>query len=267
MRLGLIAGNGQFPILFSKAAKARGFRVFAIAHKHETDPHLNDYADTVEWIYIGQLKRIIKFFKKNNVSQAALVGGITKTRMFFDVRPDAKAISLIAGMRHTQDDGVLREFVRILEEEGIQIKSSTFLVPELLAPPGCWTKRKPSQSEKKDLDFGWKLAKEIGRLDIGQCVVVGGGSVLAVEAIDGTDATIKRGGKLGKGSAVVVKVCKPHQDTRFDIPAVGTRTISTMHEADAKVLGIEAGKAVVFDRKEMIDLANEFGIVIVSIDE
>ena len=267
MRLGLIAGNGQFPILFSKAAKARGFRVFAIAHKNETDPCLNDYADTIEWIYIGQLKRIIKFFKKHKVNQAVLVGGITKTKMFFDVRPDTKAISLIAGMRHTHDDGVLREFVRILEEEGIEIKSSTFLVPELLAPPGCWTKRKPSQAEKKDLDIGWKLAKEIGRLDIGQCVVVGGGSVLAVEAIDGTDATIKRGGKLGKGSAVVVKVCKPHQDTRFDIPAVGAGTINTMHEAGAKVLGMEAGKAVVFDRKDMIDLANEFGIVIVAIEE
>ena len=267
MRLGLIAGNGQFPILFSKAAKARGFRVFAIAHKNETDPRLKDYVDTVEWIYIGQLKRIIKFFNKNNVNQAALVGGITKTKMFVDVRPDATAISLIAGLRHTLDDGILRECVRILEEEGIQIKPSTFLVPELLAPPGCWTKRKPSQTEKKDLDIGWKLAKEIGRLDIGQCVVVGGGSVLAVEAIDGTDATIERGGKLGKGSAVVVKVCKPHQDTRFDMPAVGTRTIRTMHEAEAKVLGIEAGKSVVFDRKEMIDLANKFGIVIVAIDE
>ncbi|MGA8178474.1 MAG: UDP-2,3-diacylglucosamine diphosphatase LpxI [Desulfobacterales bacterium] len=267
MRLGLIAGNGQFPILFSRAAKARGFRVFAIAHKNETDPGLNDHVDTIEWIYIGQLKRIIKFFKKNDVNQAALVGGITKTKMFVDVRPDAKAIGLIAEMRNTHDDGILREFVRILEEEGIQIKSSTFLMPELLARPGCWTKRKPSRSQKKDLDIGWKLAKEIGRLDIGQCVVVGGGSVLAIEAIDGTDATIKRGGKLGKGTAIVVKVCKPHQDTRFDIPAVGAQTIRVMHEAGAMVLGIEAGKAVVFDRKEMIDLADKYGIVIVAIDE
>ncbi|MEJ2657569.1 MAG: UDP-2,3-diacylglucosamine diphosphatase LpxI [Desulfobacterales bacterium] len=214
MRLGLIAGNGQFPILFSKAAKAKGFRVFAIAHKNETDPALNDHVDTAKWIYIGQLKRIIKFFKQNNVNQAALVGGITKTKMFFDVRPDTKAISLIAGMRHTHDDGILREFVRILEEEGIQVKSSTFLVPELLAAPGYWTKRKPSRIEKKDLDIGWKLAKEIGRLDIGQCVVVCRGSVMAVEAIDGTDATIKRGGKLGNGNAVVVKVCRQKRDDR-----------------------------------------------------
>ena len=267
MRLGLIAGNGQFPILFSKAAKARGFRVFAIAHKNETDPGLSDHVDTIEWVYIGQLKRIIKFFIKNDIHQAALVGGITKTKMFVDVRPDTKAISLIAGMRNTHDDGILREFVKALEAEGIQIRSSTFLMPELLAPPGCWTKRKPSRSEKKDMDIGWKLAKEIGRLDIGQCIVVGGGSVLAVEAIDGTDETIKRGGKLGKGTAVVAKVCKPNQDTRFDIPAVGAQTIRTMHEAGAKVLVIEAGKAVVFDRKEMIDLADNFGIVIIAIDE
>jgi DUF1009 family protein len=266
MRIGIIAGNGQFPILFSKAAKAKGYRVFAVAHKNETDLSLNDYVDTIEWIHIGQIKRVIKFFKKNDINQAVLVGGITKTKMFSDVRPDTKAISLIAGMRHTHDDGILRGFVKVLEKEGIQIKPSTFLIPELLAEAGCWTKRKPSRSDKNDIELGWKLAKEIGRLDIGQCVVIGGGSVLAVEAIDGTDATIKRGGRLGKGAAVVVKVCKPHQDTRFDIPAVGTQTIRTMHEAGARVLGIEAGRAVVFDKKEMIDLADEVGITIVALE-
>jgi len=265
MRIGLIAGSGQFPIIFSKVAKAKGFCVYAIAHKNETDPGLKDHVDTLEWVHIGQIKRIIKFFKRYNVNQAALAGAITKTKMFSDVRPDTKAISLIAGMRHTHDDGILRGFVRILEREGIQIKPSTFLMPELLAEPGCWTKRKPSRSEIKDVELGWKLAKEIGRLDIGQCVVVGGGSVLAVEAIDGTDATIIRGGQLGKGTAVVVKVCKPNQDTRFDIPAVGAQTIKTMHEAGAVVLGIEAGKAVVFDKEKMIELADAFGIAIVAI--
>ena len=267
MRIGIIAGNGQFPILFSKAAKAKGYRIFAVAHKNETDSGLNEYVDTLEWVYIGQIKRIIKFFKKNDISQAVLVGGITKTKMFYDVRPDTKAISLIAGMRHTHDDAMLRGFVRVLEKEGIEIKSSTFLMPELLAQAGCWTKRKPSRSDKNDIELGWQLAKEIGRLDIGQCIVIGGGSVLAVEAIDGTDATIKRGGRLGKGGAVVVKVCKPRQDTRFDIPAVGVQTIRTMHDAKAKVLAIEAGKAVVFDKKEMIDLADEFGITIVALEK
>jgi DUF1009 family protein len=266
MRIGLIAGNGQFPILFSKAARAKGYLVYAVAYKNETDSSLIDHVETVEWIHIGQIKRIIKFFKKNDISQAVLVGGITKTKMFSNVRPDTKAISLIASMRHTHDDGVLRGFVRVLEKDGIQIKPSTFLMPELLAPPGCWTKRKPSRSDQLDIELGWKLAKEIGRLDIGQCVVVGGGSVLAVEAIDGTDATIKRGGCLGKGNAVVVKVCKPHQDLRFDIPAVGAQTIRTMNEAGVKVLVIEAGKAVVFDKKEMIELADEVGVTIVALE-
>jgi len=267
MRIGLIAGNGQFPILFSKAAKAKGHRVFAVAHKNETDSDLKDNVDTVEWIHVGQIKRIIKFFKKNDINQAVMAGGITKTKMFSDVRLDTKAISLIAGMRHTHDDGILRGFARVLEKEGIQIKPSTFLMPELLAQPGCWTKRKLSRSEKNDVELGWKLAKEIGRLDIGQCVVIGRGSVLAVEAIDGTDATIKRGGRLGKGTAIVVKVCKPNQDTRFDIPAVGAQTIKTMHEVEAKVLSIEAGRAVVFDKKEMIALADKVGITIVALEK
>ena len=267
MKIGLIAGSGQFPIIFSKTAKLKGFTVYAIAHNNETDPNLKDYVEKIEWIHIGQIKRIIKFFKGNNVSQAVLIGAITKTRMFSDVRPDTKAISLIAGMRHTHDDGLLRGFARLLEKEGIKIRASTFLLPEILAQEGCWTKRKPTQSEKADIKLGWDLAKEIGRLDVGQCLVVGGGSVLAVEAIDGTDATIKRGGQLSRGSAVVVKVCKPNQDIRFDIPAVGAQTIKTMNEIGLKVLAIEAGKAVVFDREEMIELANEFDMVIVALEK
>jgi DUF1009 family protein len=235
MRIGLIAGGGQFPIIFSKAAKLKGFVIHAVAYNNETDPGLKEHVDTIEWIHLGQIKRIIKFFKKNAVSQAVMMGAITKTRMFSDVR--------------------------------LEIKPSTFLLPDLLAQKGCWTKRKPNRSENKDIELGWRVAKEIGRLDIGQCVVVGGGSVLAVEAIDGTDATILRGGRLGKGTAVVVKVCKPDQDIRFDIPAIGVRTIKTMHEAGAGVLVVEAGKAIVFDRKEMIHMADEYGIAVVAMEK
>lgn len=264
MRIGLIAGGGQFPIIFSKAAKSKGFVIYAVAHNSETDPGLKEHVDAIEWIHLGQIKRIIKFFKKNDINYAVMMGAITKTKIFSDVRPDTKAISLIVGMGHTHDDGLLRGLVRVLEKEGIKIKASTFLLPELLAQKGCWTKRRPTRSEKNDIELGWRVAKEIGRLDIGQCVVVGGGSILAVEAIDGTDATIMRGGKLGQDTAVVVKVCKPNQDIRFDIPAIGAQTIKTMHEAGARVLVIEAGKTVVFDREEMIKLANEFGIAIVA---
>jgi DUF1009 family protein len=141
------------------------------------------------------------------------------------------------------------------------------LLPDLLARDGCWTKRKPTRSEEEDIKLGWRLAKEIGLLDIGQCVVVAGGTVLAVEAIEGTDAAIMRGGKLGDGMAVVVKACKPNQDIRFDIPAVGTQTIKTMIDAGAKVLAVEAGKAVVFDREEMVKLANKHRMSIVGLTE
>lgn len=265
-RIGLIAGSGQFPIIFSKAAKSRGFSVYSVAYLNETDPQLEDDVDAIEWIHLGQVKRLIKFFHKNNIKEAVMMGAITKTKMFSNVKPDTKAISLIAGLRHTHDDGLLRAFARLLEKEGVQIRSSTFLLPDLLAPKGCWTKRKPTRSEKTDIEIGWKVAKEIGRLDIGQCVVICGGSILAVEAIDGTDATIKRGGKLAQGEVVVVKVCKPNQDIRFDIPAVGIQTITVMQEAGARVLVIEAGKAVVFDKQEMIALADRFGISIVAQD-
>jgi len=262
--IGLIAGNGQFPVIFAKAAKSKGFFVYAVAHKNETDPVLEKHVHIIKWVYIGQIKRIISFFKKNGIHQAVLLGAITKTKMFSDVRPDLKAISLISSMKNTHDDGLLRSFCSVLEKEGIQIRSSTFLLPDLLAPKGCWTKRKPTRAEKQDMEIGWKLAKEIGLLDIGQCVVIGKGSVLAIEAIDGTDATILRGGKLGKGSAVVVKVSKPDQDLRFDMPAVGVETIRTMQSAKARMLVIEASRTVVFDRKKMIKLADECGITIVA---
>ena len=266
-RIGLIAGNGQFPLLFSKKARAKGFCVYAAAYVKEADTGLADYVEAIEWLHLGQIRRLIKFFKKNRVEDAVMMGGIRKTRLFSDVRPDIKAITLIAGMKNTHDDGVLRAFAGALEKEGIRIRESTFLMPELLAGHGCWTRRRPSRSENADIETGWHIARRIGRLDIGQCVVVGGGSVLAVEAIDGTDATILRGGDLGRGNAVVVKVCKPDQDTRFDIPAVGVQTIRTMQAAGARALAVEAGRTVVFDREEMIELADRADIAIVALEK
>jgi len=264
-RIGLIAGSGQFPLIFCKAAKARGYTVYALGFIKEASPGLDRYVETMEWAHLGQLKKLIKFFKKNQVHEAVMLGAITKTRMFTDVKPDLKAIALVAGMRHTHDDGILSAFADTLEKEGISIRPSTFLVPDLLAQEGCWTRRKPSGSERADIEVGWEMAKAIGRLDIGQCVVVKGGSVVAVEAIDGTDATIRRGGTLADGGAVVVKVCKPTQDTRFDMPAVGTETIAVMAEAGVSALALEAGRAVVFEKKEMIAHANRHGIAIVAL--
>jgi DUF1009 family protein len=266
MRIGLIAGSGQFPIVFCKRAKAKGFRIYTAALIKEADPILEEWVDDLVWLHLGQVKRLIRFFKKNGIKEAVMMGAVRKTRMFRDVRPDMQAISIMANLRHTHDDGILRAFADHLEKNDIRIKPSTFLLPELIAPKGCWTKRKPSRSEEADIQLGWEIAKEVGRLDIGQCVVVGGGSVLAIEAIDGTDATILRGGRLGKGNAVVVKACKPFQDERFDIPAVGLQTIQNMKDAGVNTLAVEAGKAVVFDKEEMIALADESGICILALD-
>lgn len=265
MKIGLIAGSGQFPVIFSKAARLKGFSVYAVAYIGEADNVIEEHVDEIQWLHLGQVERLIKFFKINQISEAVMLGAIGKTRMFSDVKPDAKAISLITKMADTHDDNLLRVFAGALEEVGITIRASTFLLPEILASKGRWTKREPSAAEKGDIDLGFLIAKEIGHLDIGQCVVVGGGSVLAVEAIDGTDATIKRGGALGHGNAVVVKVSKPEQDLRFDVPAVGERTIEIIHESGATVLAVEAGRTVVFDKADMIQLADKHDIAIVAL--
>jgi UDP-2,3-diacylglucosamine hydrolase len=262
-KIGLIAGSGQFPILFSKSAIKRGLSIYTAAYVNEADPELAQFSQKIEWLHLGQVKRLIRFFKQNQVSRAVMLGAVRKTRLFTDVKPDMKAIAIIAGMRHTHDDAIMRAFADSLEKEGIKIEPSTLLVPELLAPNGIWTQRKPSRAEKNDISIGFRIAREIGRLDIGQSVVVGGGSILAVEAIEGTDETIKRGGMLGKGEAVLVKICKPNQDFRFDVPSVGVKTIEIMSQYHVRALAIEADRTVVFDRSEMIRLANENDIAII----
>lgn len=263
--IGLIAGSGQFPLILSEEAKKKNMEVFAAAFIGEADPLLKETASDIQWLHLGQLKRLITYFKKNGISQAVMAGAIKKTKMFTDIKPDIKALSMIIGMRHTHDDAILRAFAAVLEKEGITIMPSTFLVPELLAEEGCWTKKKPSEDQRKDIEIGWEIAKKIGYLDIGQCVVIGGGSVLAVEAVEGTDLTIRRGGELGKGNGVVVKLCKPNQDTRFDIPAVGVDTVITMKDSGVKVLAIEAGRTIAFDKAEMIEIADNAGICITAL--
>jgi len=266
-KIGLIAGNGQFPILFAKSAKENGYKVIAVAHIGETEPILKDYVEQIEWIKVGQLGKLIKIFKKAGIKKLVLAGGISKRRLFTEIFPDLKALSLLARLRHKHDDAALRAVAEELEKEGFIVCPSTLFVPSLLAKEGCLTKKKPTKEEKKDIEFGWKMAKAIGELDIGQCVVVKRQVVVAVEAIEGTDETIKRGGKLAKEGAVVVKVSKPHQDLRFDVPAVGKKTIETMASVKARVLAIEAEKTLIFDKEEMISTANKAGISIVSLRE
>ena len=266
MKVGIIAGNGQFPLLFSRAAKEKGYVVYAAAIKNEAVAEVEEQCEKTEWLHIGQVKKLIRFFRNNGVEEVVLVGGVTKTNIFKDIRPDTKAVAFLARMRHTHDDTILSAFSRLLEKEGLTVRSSTFLVPEILADAGLWTRKKPNADQVKDMRTGWHIAKEIGRLDVGQCIVMGGGSVLAVEAIDGTDATIRRGGGLGTGEAVLIKVSKPTQDMRFDVPAVGLATLQTMKESGVTGLVLEAGHAVVFDRDAMVAYADEHGMTIVVVD-
>ncbi|MBF0203281.1 MAG: UDP-2,3-diacylglucosamine diphosphatase LpxI [Desulfamplus sp.] len=260
--IGLIAGGGQFPLLFAKKAAEKGYRVCAAAYVNEAVQELENYVDTIEWLHLGQVGKLLKFFRKNGVTESVMMGSIKKTRIFTDIKPDFKAISFIATKGHTHDDSILSSFADLLEKEGILVKPSTFLLPELISPKGCWTRKKPDGAEKKDIETGWKIAREIGKLDIGQCVVLANGTVLAVEAIDGTDATIKRGASLTDRSAVVVKCCKPQQDLRFDLPSTGVETIRTMAEYGASVLVLEAEKSISFDREKMVILADTHGISI-----
>jgi DUF1009 family protein len=261
--IGLIAGGGQFPVMIARAARKRGVRVVAVAHIEETDASLAGEVDEIVWIRLGQLGHLIKAFKKSGVRNALMAGSVRKRRMF-EIRPDLKGFSVASKLAIYHDDDILRAVAKELASEGIEIVSSTSYLPELLAPPGCFTRRRPSKGEKEDIRFGWKVAKELGRLDIGQCVVLRKKTVLALEAIEGTDETILRGGRLAKEKAVVVKVSKPEQDLRFDLPSVGLDTVKVMSQVKASVLAIEAEKSLIFDRSEAIEYADRAGISIVS---
>lgn len=251
--------------MVAKAAKERGLNVFAVAHVGETDSSLSEDVDGIIWIRLGQLGQLIKALKRNGVHKALMAGSITKKRMFGKVMPDMKGLSVMSKLRGLNDDLILGVVADELAGEGIDIVSSTSYLPELLIPAGCLTRRKPGKPEKADIDFGWKVAKELGRLDIGQCVVVRRRTVLALEAIDGTNETIRRGGSLAREKAVVVKVSKPTQDLRFDVPSVGLETIKVMSQVKASVLAVEAGKTLMFDRKDTIAFADKAGISIISL--
>ena len=263
-KIGMIAGYGQFPALFSKAAGKKGYTVNAVAFKNQADSDIEKVVDGCKWLYLGELSSIISFFKDNEINQVVFAGGINKDKLFDDLHPDTAALELLSSITGTGDDAIMRAFAGALEKKGITVIAPTSFLPELLTPSGCWTKREPTEIELADLNFGFNLAKKIGELDIGQCLVIAKGSVMAVEAIDGTDATILRGGKLGQGNAVVIKVKKPGQDDRFDLPAIGMETILTMVKATATALGVDAGESIVFDIDKMIALADKHNIAILG---
>lgn len=261
--IGIIAGGGQFPILAAESAGKQGFRVVAVAHQGDTDPALADVADKLAWVKLGQLGKIIDVFKKEGVKKALMAGSISKKNMFGKMMPDLKGISFLSKMAILHDDGILRAVASEFEKEGIEIVSSTHYLPELIAPEGCLTKKRPDKAQREDIRLGWDVAKELGRLDVGQCVVIRNRTVLAIEAIDGTNETIKRGGRIAGKDAVVIKVSKPEQDLRFDVPSAGLETLEVMADVKASVLALEAGKTLLFDRQKMIEYADKTGISIV----
>jgi UDP-2,3-diacylglucosamine hydrolase len=239
-------------------------QVIAVAHEGETLPELEQWVDALFWVKVGQLGKLISIFKEQGVKDVLMAGGIKKTRLFAGGIPDMRAIGMFAKMIHKKDDSILRAVAQELESEGITVRESTLYLENIVASAGILTKRKPSKEERQDIEFGWQMAKDIGRLDIGQTVVVKDQAVLAVEAIEGTDEAIRRGGLLcGKG-AVVVKVCKPHQDLRFDLPAIGTATIKTMEQVNASCLAVEAGKTIIIDQVAVVSYADRAGIAIVA---
>ncbi len=264
--IGIIAGGGQFPHLFTKAAQQAGRKVFIAGHKGETDTDLEALADGFCWVKLGQLGKIIKFFKKQGVKEVVFLGAITKTKIFRDIFPDMKGLSLWNKIDVKQDDAILRAIAGELERDGMQVLDSTCYLKHLLFPVGVVSKKQPDVKQVADIRFGWQMAKALGKLDIGQCVVVRNQTVLAAEAIEGTDATIQRGGSLGKEHAVVVKVRKPGQDFRFDLPAIGTKTIETMVAVKARVLAVEAGQSLLFDPEQVIADANKAGIIVVGLE-
>ena len=242
-----------------------GLRVSAIAHQGETAPELAEVVDQIHWVRIGQLGKVVKALKGDGVQQAVMLGGMKKTHLFSDVRPDLLAIALFSKLKSWKDDRILRAIADGLEGEGITIRESTFGLSNILVQEGELTNCQLSKKERADVDYGWAIAKDIGQMDIGQCVVVKDRVIVAVEAVEGTDEAIRRGGKLARKGAVVVKRCKPQQDLRFDLPAVGPRTIEVMGEVQASVLAIEAHKTVVLDREEMLYKADQFGIAIIGV--
>ena len=266
MQIGLIAGAGELPVIIAGDAKERGYRVITIALENLASEHLKSVSDDFRWVNPGKLGELINILKKYHVKEAIMAGKVPKSLMYKSkITPDLRAIKLLFSIRDKSDDAILNALTRELAGEGIEIIDTAKFSPHLLTPEGCLTRKKPDDEEWKDIEFGWKIAKEIGRLDIGQTVVIKGKAVMAIEAIEGTDEAILRGGKWAGEGSVVVKVSKPQQDMRLDVPAVGLDTLRSMVKVKARVLALEAQKSMIVNRGNMIKEAENSGITVIGI--
>ena len=288
MKLGLIAGNGRFPFLLLDAARAQGFEVAVAAIREETDPEINQRAAvdekiTVHWLSLGELSRLIEVFQKEGVKAAVMAGQVKHKQIFSSIRPDWRLAKLLLNLRTRNTDMLLGAVAKVLADEGIELMSSTQFLEPLLAELGALTEaaggRAPSDDERKNIEYGLGVARALAGFDIGQTVVVAAQACVAVEAMEGTDATIERAGLLMKsleaedGSPAstlerrltVVKVAKPNQDMRFDVPVIGIRTIETMITAGATCLSVEAGRTLLFDREALLKRAADARIAVVAV--
>ena len=283
--LGLIAGNGRFPFLLLDAARAHGLRVVVAAIKEETDSEINERAAadpniTVHWLSLGELSKLIETFQQEGATQAVMAGQVKHKQIFSAIRPDWRLAKLLLNLRTRNTDMLLGAVAKVLEDEGIHLISSTSFLEPMLAPAGVLTSRAPDTNERADIDYGLTVARGIAGFDLGQTVVIAAGACVAVEAMEGTDAAILRAGDLMRTlhadddpanpettlarRLTVIKVAKPNQDLRFDVPVAGVPTIETMRRAGATCLCIEAGRTLLFDREAMIAAADAAGIAVIA---
>jgi len=265
-RIGLIAGSGKFPIFLSEAAKANGVEVIAIALNSETDAAIEKAANKVYWQNLGQSKKLIDTLKAEGIKHAIMAGKISKTTIIREsLRLDKEARSLLSRVVDRRDDTLLLAVAKRLKEFDIELIDSTTFTKFMMPPKSVLTRNKPSKEQSEDIAFGFKIAKEMGRLDIGQAIAVKRKAVIAVEAIEGTDKMIERSGRLAGSGTVIVKVSKPSQDMRFDVPAIGLTTIESLKKAGSSVLAIEAEKVLVLEKEELIKEANRIGLSVVAV--
>jgi UDP-2,3-diacylglucosamine hydrolase len=274
-RIGLIAGNGKFPFLVLDAARAQGYEVVVAAIQEEAFPEIESHAAAaVHWLSLGELSKLIETFQREGVRRAVMAGQVKHKQIFSSIRPDWRLAKLLLSLTTRNTDSLLGAVAKVLADEGITLEKSTWLLEPLLVKPGVLTKREPSEQERKNIDYGRTVARELAHHDIGQTVVIAESACVAVEAMEGTDATIERAGQImrslhGDASTLeraltVVKVAKPNQDMRFDVPVIGVKTIEVMQAAGATCLALDAGRCLLLDGEKIVEAANAAGIAILS---
>src|ERR1700736_4269089 len=274
-RIGLIAGNGRFPLLVLEAARAQGFDVVVAAIREEAFPEIESHgAVAVHWLSLGELSRLIETFQRENVRRAIMAGQVKHKQIFSSIRPDWRLAKLLLSMGTRNTDALLGGVAKILADEGITLESSAWLLEPLLVKPGVVTHRAPTEQEHKNIDYGRAVARNLAQHDVGQTVVIAESACVAVEAMEGTDATIERAGQIMRSlhddastlsrGLTVVKIAKPNQDMRFDVPVIGLKTIEVMRAAGATCLALDAGKCLLLDGCKIVDAANEAGIAMVA---